>query len=157
MKELEGQAEGEENRRYDLYIVSENLEEEQKEEKTGHLNQCFTNTEEEERPSDYTALSRATTAVGRRRGEELRAAREGRFLTGRTADKYKEDQEPACFPVFRWALMVTGVLLLIAVLLILCQLGMEFSQKYREEQEESDLSTQNQTASNSPEMPNSQR
>ena len=64
MKELEGQAEGEENRRYDLYIVSENLEEEQKEEKTGHLNECFT-TEEEERPSDYTALSRATTAVVR--------------------------------------------------------------------------------------------
>ena len=65
MKELEGQAEGEENRRYDLYIVSENLEEEQKEEKTGHLNECFTTTEEEERPSDYTALSRATTAVVR--------------------------------------------------------------------------------------------
>ena len=65
MKELEGQADGEENRRYDLYIVSENLEEEQKEEKTGHLNQCFTTTEEEERPSDYTALSRATTAVVR--------------------------------------------------------------------------------------------
>ena len=67
------------------------------------------------------------------------------------------DREPYCFPVFRWALMVTGVLLLIAVLLILCQLGMEFSQKYREGQEESDLSTRNQTASNSPEMPNSQR
>ena len=65
MKELEGQAEGEENRRYDLYIVSENLEEEQKEEKTGHHNECFTTTEEEERPSDYTALSRATTAVVR--------------------------------------------------------------------------------------------
>ena len=54
MKELEGQPEGEENRRYDLYIVSENLEEE---EKTGHINECFTTTEEEERPSRVSTAS----------------------------------------------------------------------------------------------------
>ena len=77
----------EERGRYDLYIVSENLQQEQEEqeeevtkerrkevleEKTGgHINQSFAPSEEEEedgrrkRPGEinYTSLSRATTAI----------------------------------------------------------------------------------------------
>ena len=66
MRDVEGQGEPEESRRHDLYIVSENLEGEQKEEEetTGHLNYSYTRTEAEDRSArDYTSLSRATTAI----------------------------------------------------------------------------------------------
>ena len=64
----------EERGRYDLYIVSENLqqeEEEEEEEAGGHTNQSFTLQEPEEVKEEeageinYTALSRATTAIVR--------------------------------------------------------------------------------------------
>ena len=71
MKELEVGTE--EKGRYDLYIVSENLqqeEEEEEEEAGGHTNQSFTLQEPEEGEEEageinYTALSRATTAIVR--------------------------------------------------------------------------------------------
>ena len=85
---------------------------------------------------------------GRRRGEELRTRREGRegrflsHLQTSPADRYREkDPEPACFPVFRWTLMITGVILLLAVLVILGQLAMEFREKYQEDQPETSTST----------------
>ena len=64
MRDVEGHGEPEESRRHDLYIVSENLDGEQKEETTGHLNYSYTRTEAEDRSvKDYTSLSRATTAI----------------------------------------------------------------------------------------------
>ena len=85
---------------------------------------------------------------GRKRGEDLRTrreAREGRFLShlqSSSADRYREkDPEPACFPVFRWSLMITGVILLLAVFIILGQLVMEFREKYQEDQSETSTST----------------
>ena len=83
-----------------------------------------------------------------------RERREGGLLSGlqrRTADRYREkDQEPTCFPVFRWGLMLTGVILLLSVLVILCQLVVEFRQKYQEDEDSNqELSTEDPT-----EMPN---
>ena len=64
----------EERGRYDLYIVSENLQQEEEEEEAGgHTNQSFTLQEPEEEEEEeageinYTALSRATTAIVRSR------------------------------------------------------------------------------------------
>ena len=70
----EPEAGTEERGRYDLYIVSENLqqerEQEEQEETGGHTNQSFAlsepeeeNEEGEEGEINYTALSRATTAI----------------------------------------------------------------------------------------------
>ena len=69
---------------------------------------------------------------GRKRGEELRTrreareAREGRFLShlkSSPADRYREkDPEPACFPVFRWSLILLGLGMLVCVLVVLVQL-----------------------------------
>ena len=67
----EPEAGTEERGRYDLYIVSENLqqerEQEEQEETGGHTNQSFALSEPEEEKEEgeinYTALSRATTAI----------------------------------------------------------------------------------------------
>ena len=42
-----------------------------------------------------------------------------------------EGMEPTCFPVFRWTIMMMGVVMLLAVLFILGQLVMEFKDKYK--------------------------
>ena len=44
--------------------------------------------------------------------------------------KPRDDSEPRCFPVFRWAVMIMGVLMLLVVILILGQLVLEFDAKY---------------------------
>ena len=95
-------------------------------------------------------LDNPTLCQGRKRGEELRTRREGRegrlpsHLQSSPADRYREkDPEPTCFPLFRWSLMITGLVLLLAVIVILGQLALEFRQKYQEDQPETSTSSPN--------------